>query len=94
MKMRKFELWTEAKNVASIDSILGEYFLGYSREHQVGVWDGGKEPSLHVELLSAGDKHQQALARGNWRLIADRIKMLNSQEAVLIAESEVEAEFV
>lgn len=73
-------LYTEDKNRAGIESILGKHFDGYTLIPAIGSWHGTKEKTV-AEILGA-DKSEVQHA-------SSEIKTLNNQESVLVTESPV-----
>ena len=72
---------TENKNRAQVGIEVGKYFDGYSLFQGVGMWKGQVEHSLLIEI--AVDTNH-TIARAAALALANDIKILNKQEAVLV----------
>jgi hypothetical protein len=50
--MIQYRLYTEDKNREWLEEILSERFSDFTIQEQIGYWDGGKEKSLCIEIMS------------------------------------------
>ena len=74
---------TENKNRAQVGMEVDKYFNCYSLFQGVGMWNGQVEHSLLIEIaVDANANHTTARAAA--LELADDIKILNKQEAVLV----------
>ena len=78
--MHKIRIYTEDKNRELIESIINGNFSGYSIVSQDGYWQGTKERSICIEILTD-------LPLLNAVYITERIcreiKTINGQDAVI-----------
>ena len=89
--MKLYRIFTESRPDydAVSQKLAEEYFPdGFTVLSSQGVWHGGRENSLIIEV--AGDHGIKEKARE----LAAVIKMRNAQQAVLMQELNVEMEFV
>ncbi len=84
-----YRILTENKNNAEITSIVDKYFEGFTILTGIGYWHGIPENSLIIEIYS-----DAFCAKNNINEIAEQIKELNSQEAVLVQEIKCNANLV
>jgi hypothetical protein len=75
-----YRLSTERLNVPGIREIVEKTFDAYTLIEGNGVWKGVAENSIMIEIDTDVDKRPFVL------LIAEHIKKVNKQEAVLIQE--------
>ena len=85
--MKLYRIYTENKNLEGIKKILNRAFESYTLLEGVGVWKGTEEKSLIIEVLSRINK-------GYFEIVADDIKTLNNQQAVLVTVSEIESKLI
>jgi len=86
-------IWTEDLNLDRIKVEVGHYFSAYTIFSASGVWDGTSENSLVIEILvPEGPYHNTRI--GYVRNIAEFIKALNNQKAVLVTRTPVESELI
>ena len=74
-------IYTENKNIQRIQELADESFEGYTMLEGIGRWERQNEKSLVIEVI--GNKSRMMDAS----LIANDIKQVNEQQAVLITES-------
>ena len=74
---------TEHKNRAQVGIEVDKYFDCYSLFQGVGMWKGQIEQSLLIEI-AVDAKADHTIARAAALELADDIKILNKQEAVLV----------
>jgi len=74
---------TEHKNRAQVGIEVDKYFDCYSLLQGVGMWKGQIEQSLLIEI-AVDAKADHTIARAAALELADDIKILNKQEAVLV----------
>lgn len=80
--MTKYEIYTEDKNLKKIESILSNYFLGFTIQKTIGQWRGIIEKGLLIIIFSNEfDKIKR---------VAKTIKLNNNQECVLIWDGKQE----
>lgn len=74
-----YRILTEDKNRDGIVDIIKEHFDGFTLIPAIGYWQGVKENSLIIEISVTPRPD-------NYRIyvIVDQIKILNSQQAVLV----------
>ncbi len=84
-----YRICTENKNTDGITSIVDKYFEGFTLLSGFGFWHGILENSLTIEIYS-----DAFCAKNNINEIAEQIKELNSQEAVLVQEIKCKAHLV
>jgi hypothetical protein len=85
-----YRIYTEDKNGPALDRLLQEHVDGYTRFQGAGFWrdKAGRvycEESLVIELVDATEGQVEAIAEG--------IKSLNHQQAVLVVSFEAQARF-
>jgi len=86
--MKLYRILTEAKNATAVEKLVGSYFPGYSILYQDGFWNGAKERSMVIEVMTVEADYFMV------RQIAEQIKISNEQEAVLIQIIDVESEMI
>ena len=84
--MKLYRICTEDKNREAVEELLNAYFDGFALFESTGYWKGKKERALTVEIFNA--------TLSNVQYIAETIKAMNAQEAVLVEELEVRGLFV
>ena len=75
-----YRIYTERKRVKAIRDIVSSHYEGYTLTGATGYWRKTREKSLIVEIIT------EAKELDKIRIIAEKIKSLNKQEAVLIQE--------
>lgn len=75
--MALYRLFTENKNRAELEKLVSEHFSGFTLYNATGYWHKQKEKSLIIEIV-ADD------VDANITTLAEAIKVINKQEAVLI----------
>jgi len=77
---------TENKNREQVRIEVDKYFDCYSLFQGVGMWNGQVEHSLLIEIAmdANADQTDHTIARAAALELADDIKILNNQEAVLV----------
>jgi len=73
-----YRIFTEDINRKQVEGIVGSKYIGYTLLNATGVWNGQKEKSLIVEIITEKPEPKKV------RWIAEKIKSHNNQEAVLI----------
>ena len=81
-----FRILTEDKNRDGILAILDSYVDGYTLSESIGAWKGIQEKSLAIDFVD--------VPRGTVESIARIIKKRNDQDAVLILDIPVTAQFI
>jgi len=74
-----YRLHTENKNRKWTERIIAEHFNGFSIQEQTGYWDGKKEKSLVIEIMTS-----QKSAPLRIQEIVKKICGHNRQDVVLI----------
>lgn len=91
MSMYRHRFYTEDKRHTSefsndVDKFLCEWFpMGCTITNAEGVWHGGTEMSMIIEVLDTEDDHTK---------FAEALKEFNKQETVLYTKEEVGFEFI
>jgi hypothetical protein len=85
--MKLHRIYTENKNLEGIKKILNRAFESYTLLECVGIWKGTEEKSLIIEVLTR-------INPAYFELVADDIKDLNQQQAVLVTVSEIESSLI
>jgi hypothetical protein len=85
-KARSFKIYTERLNEDKIKELLAISFDGSTIIHTKGQWKGQEEDSIIVEIITANRLLVEALA--------DKIKRMNRQEAVLVTSCAVDFELI
>jgi len=83
-----YRIFTEHKNTEHITKIVGRYFKGFTLLNGVGFWQGVPERSLVIEIIGTEADASKV------ELVAYQIKKANTQEAVLIQETNVASQLV
>ena len=78
-----YRIYTEDVNREGIESLLQEYFKGYTLIPTVGYWEGSKEAGLVIEIINGVDIFEVYK-------IAREIKRLNRQKEVLLTIQEIQ----
>ena len=87
--MKHYRIYTEKKNRDKIRNLLNVCFECYTIIEGQGTWKSKGEKSVIVELLLNGDVNERRVYA-----VADSIKILNKQEAVLITSQEIETRLI
>lgn len=74
---------TENKNRAEVSVLIDRYFDCYSIFQGLGAWNGVYEQSLLIEVAIDASEDEETAKRAAVEL-AQEIKTLNAQEAVLV----------
>ena len=75
-----YRIYTERKRVKAIKEIVSRQYDGFTLTGATGYWKNTREKSLIIEVVTEGNELPTI------RAIAERIKSLNNQEAVLVQE--------
>ena len=81
-----YRILTENKHRDSIEALVGTFFNGFTLIESIGWWKGSREFGLIIEIQDADLASIEALAQ--------KIKLLNQQESVLVQEIQCQAKFV
>lgn len=84
--MFRYRVYTEAKNEARLNELIGDDFKGYTVLKSLGVYNGKVENALVFEIVT-GD----ASALSCIKQICNIIREENKQECVLVTRDEVES---
>ena len=84
--MKKYELYTEHKNLPIIEQLVAKRFTAFTIQQTTGYWNGVREPSLIITIVSEDVNAVQDTA--------EDIRAFNAQESVLIVSTPVSVEFV
>lgn len=85
---RLYRLYTEQKNVPGIRDILNEYFTAYTIIPATGTWNSTVEDSVVLEVYTEPENE-------GWLIeAAKRIKIANSQDAVLLVSVPCEGQLI
>ena len=76
--MTKYRILTENLNRDKVADIVARHFAGFTIIAGDGHWKGGSEKSVTIEVIAERDVLETI------RFIAQEIKTLNKQEAVII----------
>ena len=79
-----YRIFTERVNVEGIRDILDREFEGYTLLESMGFWKGVSEPSIGIEI-------DGTISEEKVRSVAEAIKQLNGQDAVLIQRVPVDS---
>ena len=87
--MYQYRIYTERKNTKWICKIVSEKFAGFTVYQTIGYWQGKREHSLCIEIISenAGTEHYI-------RQICLKIKGYNRQESVMYTKTQINMEFI
>ncbi len=75
-----YRILTENKNLDNVKKLAAAHFDGFTIYKAVGYWKGNEEESLVIEIWA--QEKDEAMVRA----LAEKIKVINSQESVLIQE--------
>ena len=84
--MKKYEIYTENKNLLVIETVVGASFSGFTIQQTTGYWKGRQEPSLIITIITEDVDAIQSTA--------EAICAFNAQESVLVVSTPVLVEFV
>jgi hypothetical protein len=87
--MKKFTIITET--FPNLAAITAEKFDGFSIVNQIGYWQGKQERSSQIVIMFGEDRIRGA---EDVRQLAERIKLVNNQECVLLTEETIDAKFI
>jgi hypothetical protein len=87
--MKLYRIYTEKKSLDKIRNLLNVCFECYTIIEGQGTWKSKGEKSVIIELLLNGDVNEKRVYA-----VADSIKVLNKQEAVLITAQEIETRLI
>jgi len=85
-----YRIYTEDKNREDIKRTCDKYLPDYSLFYGEGVYKGHHEKSLVIEIVGEDGSLAQSVIIG----IAQAIKLMNQQEAVLIVKLTGESQFI
>jgi len=74
-----YRLHTQNKNCKWLEQIISEHFAGFSIQEQIGYWQGQKEKSLCIEIMT-----ERKSAPIRIQEIVKKICGYNKQKCVLI----------
>lgn len=86
--MKRYRLYTEDINEAQTKRLFTKYLESYTVYKVIGAWHGAPEHSIVLEVI--GGESNNLI--GKFRLVAQQIKKLNKQEAVLITSEDIKME--
>ncbi|GEM_PF-4413070 len=92
--MIKYTLYTENKNIESIKGFINLYYKGYTIINACGYWQGIKEKSLKIEILTEKSKRQLIYNKIAVNAIIESIKKINNQSSVLLTTESIKADFL
>lgn len=73
----------ECGNLPAVQTLINAYFDCYSLFKGVGVWNGKAELSMTIDIAVDAEELKETAMRAA-RELAQAIKILNKQEAVLV----------
>jgi hypothetical protein len=77
-----YRIHTEDKNREAVESVVAEYFDGFTLSGGIGYWKGNRHASLTIEVIANDIPHIKERVTA----VARRIRELNGQECVLVQE--------
>jgi hypothetical protein len=77
-----YRILTEDKNRETVESIVAEYFDGFTLSSGIGYWKGNRHASVTIEVIP--DSISDETTEAHLQEIAQRIRELNEQKCVLI----------
>jgi len=86
--METFRIYTEDKNASGIERETAKLFTGATFLTGTGLYAGETEPSRIIEIVTDESEHHAVEA------LAERIKKMNHQSAVLVTETPTQSEVV
>jgi hypothetical protein len=87
--MKLYRIYTENKNLNKVRNLLNVCFECYTIIDGQGTWKSKGEKSIIVELILNGEVNEKRVYA-----VAESIKTINKQEAVLITAHEVETRLI
>jgi hypothetical protein len=75
-------------NVEETLKLFGHFFRGFSVQKLTGFWEGQQEESICIEVIVPPTK------REIFDEVAERIRVQNEQQSVLVTSEPIEASFV
>lgn len=78
-----YRILTENKNRALVEAAVGSVFDGFTVYEGAGYWKGEREPCLIIEVANPIPELKNTM-RQMVEGVAEQIKRINAQEAVLI----------
>lgn len=87
-KKMKFEIYTEDLNREYIESVLNKHFKGYTLSEQIGFWNGHKEASLLITIITIADDDDLIAT------LCEKIRDYNEQDTVMISVSPVKVAYI
>jgi len=88
--MKLYRIYTENINIDKIKSILNNHFENYTLIDSLGVWQGTEEKSLIIEVIL----RELTSNKEKISLVANEIKAINNQQAVLIISQTIDVKLV
>ena len=86
--MKIYRLYTENKHRSFIEHLVARYFSGFTIYKAIGYWQGKKEKSLVIEIVSDSGGAYVFI-----NLICKAICGYNKQQTVMVLTSEINSEF-
>ncbi len=83
-----YRIYTEDKNRESIEALVNQYFSGFTIIETTGYWEGTKEKSLIIEIITADHNGSTV------RVLAEAIRSKNKQQSVLVTSTEIKQTFI
>lgn len=83
--MTVYRIYTEDLNRTTITLALDALFDSYTILEVMGVWEATPEKAIIIEIIEPVDRWDDIIN------IAERIRIFNTQEAVMITRHEVDA---
>lgn len=84
-----YRILTEDKNREGIINIVKKHFDGFTLIPTIGYWEGTKENSLIIEINIPLDRNSFMIL-----VVANQIKVLNQQQAVLVQKINMESDLI
>ena len=84
----KYRLYTERKNEEKVMAMAKEFLPGFTVTFGRGMWQGQEEDCMVLEFADFNGGFRNAFFA-----LAERIKVLNEQEMVMVTEEEVRLTF-
>ena len=92
--MIKYTLYTENKNIKSIKGILNLFYQGYTIINTLGYWQGKKEKSLKIEVITEKTEKDLIYNKIALNCIIETIKKINNQQTILLTTESIKADFL
>lgn len=83
-----YTIYTENKNRAELESLLAQYFSGFTITVGKGYWQGIAEPRLIITYCGTEEAYYLV------GKVAEEIKRINQQESVIITVHGVEVRHI